>query len=298
MHAGCLLIALATVGVETGWQPLDRGGLEYIIQLEPSLLDALRSGESITSEIPLAVRGVRRYRIVVGRDPVPRIGATGLPRSSESAVDAAGPLPGDRPSAAAERAAAPVFNRALPAPPNDDDRAAVDHRVPAPADHRFGGQPDKTVEQPPAILPGKHDPPPAGVTSSDRASGGSRPSGTPTPVGDRYAEPPAFHPPESPSVQPPHNDTRVVPTRMQPDPHSEALTPAAASGPAEPTDTKPAAELPDKPVPHILTPRPWMPLFLTLIALFASLGGNVYLGWVALDSRRHYRRIVRQPLKR
>jgi len=41
-----------------------------------------------------------------------------------------------------------------------------------------------------------------------------------------------------------------------------------------------------------------MPLFLTLIALFASLGGNFYLGWVALDSRRHYRRIVRQPAKR
>ncbi|MCE9546532.1 MAG: hypothetical protein K8T25_13580 [Planctomycetia bacterium] len=36
--------------------------------------------------------------------------------------------------------------------------------------------------------------------------------------------------------------------------------------------------------------RPWFALTITLLALFASLGGNVFLGWVAHDSRKSYRR--------
>ncbi len=43
-----LVVCLATVvvGIDAGWQPLDGGGVEYLIQIEPQLLDALRSGET------------------------------------------------------------------------------------------------------------------------------------------------------------------------------------------------------------------------------------------------------------
>lgn len=38
--------------------------------------------------------------------------------------------------------------------------------------------------------------------------------------------------------------------------------------------------------------RPWAALLATLIALFASLGGNVYLAWIAWESRRRCRRLL------
>ena len=35
--------------------------------------------------------------------------------------------------------------------------------------------------------------------------------------------------------------------------------------------------------------KPWMPLILVSLGLFASLGGNAYLTWIFADLRRHYR---------
>jgi hypothetical protein len=43
---------------------------------------------------------------------------------------------------------------------------------------------------------------------------------------------------------------------------------------------EPAAKQPEAPG------KPWLPLMLTLLALFASLGLNVFLGWIAVGLRR------------
>jgi hypothetical protein len=37
------------------------------------------------------------------------------------------------------------------------------------------------------------------------------------------------------------------------------------------------------------TSRTWLPLTVSLLALFASLGANFYLGWMTLDIRRRFR---------
>ncbi len=66
MPATCLLAA-AVLGVDVGWQPLPGGGMEYIIQIEPELLEALRRGEVVVSQVPPQVKDVRQYRIVIGR---------------------------------------------------------------------------------------------------------------------------------------------------------------------------------------------------------------------------------------
>ncbi len=34
--------------------------------------------------------------------------------------------------------------------------------------------------------------------------------------------------------------------------------------------------------------EPWWPLTLAMLALFASMGGNLYLGWIAVDVYRRY----------
>ena len=73
---GCVwLLAVSALGVEYGWQPTEEGELEYIIQIEPELLKSLADGAQIISEIHPDVRNVRRFRIQVGKGPLPREGA-------------------------------------------------------------------------------------------------------------------------------------------------------------------------------------------------------------------------------
>lgn len=74
MNGFALLVATAVMGVDYGWQPDADDQLEYIIQIEPMTLIALREGHDIVSQIDPYVRNVRRFRIRVGTDPVPRRG--------------------------------------------------------------------------------------------------------------------------------------------------------------------------------------------------------------------------------
>ena len=38
--------------------------------------------------------------------------------------------------------------------------------------------------------------------------------------------------------------------------------------------------------------KPWLPLCLTVVALFASMGGNIFLGWITWDVRSRYRSLL------
>ncbi len=69
-----MLMATATVGIDYGWQPIAGGGFEYIIQIEPEMLDSLKKGTPIFSQLPPDYRGIRGYRITVGNGPVPNQG--------------------------------------------------------------------------------------------------------------------------------------------------------------------------------------------------------------------------------
>ena len=55
MHAAVMAIAIATIGVDFGYQPASEGsGYEYQIQLQPELIDALSRGQVIESETELS----------------------------------------------------------------------------------------------------------------------------------------------------------------------------------------------------------------------------------------------------
>jgi hypothetical protein len=41
-------------------------------------------------------------------------------------------------------------------------------------------------------------------------------------------------------------------------------------------------------------PTPWLPLTFTLFALFASLGGNLYLGWITWELRNRFRKTTKE----
>ena len=85
-----ILAAAAAVGVEVGWQPLPEGGHEYTIQIEPQLLNILKSGQDITSEVPPQLE-VRRYRVTIGTERLAR--EDGVPAPARRPV-------GDEPPAA------------------------------------------------------------------------------------------------------------------------------------------------------------------------------------------------------
>jgi hypothetical protein len=73
MNLSILLIAVATFGIEEGWRRTDDGQIEYVVQLDPAAVEALRDGLSVRSDIPPQVQGVRRVRIFLGEGPLPRV---------------------------------------------------------------------------------------------------------------------------------------------------------------------------------------------------------------------------------
>jgi hypothetical protein len=143
-------VIVATLGIDVGWQRLPQGGMEYIIQLDPQTLDALRAGQPIQSDIPPSAGEVRSYRITVGKAMLPR---------------------------------------------------------------------DTPLLTPPRVQP-------------------------------HTGQPAIFEEPESKA------------------PAAKPQPPAATKSPPEES------------------PRPWLPLTLTLLGLFGSLGANVYLGWIAWGFRQ------------
>lgn len=76
MNGAAWLLALATLGVDYGWRLDEKGQLEYIVQLSPAQLESLQeSPEGATSTVPLppeVARHIKRIRIVVGTDRLPR----------------------------------------------------------------------------------------------------------------------------------------------------------------------------------------------------------------------------------
>ncbi len=94
MNGFALLLATAVLGVDYGWQPASDGRLEYIIQIEPITLIALREGQEVVSQIDPLARNVRRFRIRVGTDVVPRVGMPVQTAAPAFSAAASAPPPG------------------------------------------------------------------------------------------------------------------------------------------------------------------------------------------------------------
>lgn len=75
MNGFSLLLAALSLGVDYGWQPTQDGHLEYIVQIEPVTLIAMREGQEVVSQIDPQMRTVRRFRVHVGTEMVPRRGS-------------------------------------------------------------------------------------------------------------------------------------------------------------------------------------------------------------------------------
>jgi hypothetical protein len=110
---------------------------------------------------------------------------------------------------------------------------------------------------------------------------------------------PAIEPdlPRAPLLVPPQNTESTgpqpAPRALPPEPAGKPMAAEKAvfveqAGAPQQAGPKPA----DSPPPPA---RPWTVLILVTLALCASLGGNVYLGWITWDVHRRYRALARQP---
>jgi hypothetical protein len=108
MNTLFICVAAATLGWQTGYQPLREGGMEYIIQLDEASIESLRGGQPLGSDIPSDIGEVRAFRVVIGA------GAPVRKKAPPKPVEKPAPIP----LKVAEKAAPPKPAE-TPIPPSD-----------------------------------------------------------------------------------------------------------------------------------------------------------------------------------
>jgi hypothetical protein len=315
MNGIAVLLSLATIGVDFGWQPAPDGRLEYIIQLRPAETAALE-GDGIVSEIPSEVQHVRRIRVLVGTAKLPQVGAapTGFAAGADAALtqggrtglNAAGvldlppppPLLGPdgktsvlvRPGERALPGIAPANGAASP-PPSTPSFDLGNPGVPAVAapggfSNGFGfggvGAPAGGIAPPGNTGSGFSSPPAWGDGNSGGFSVPAQPvpgsgpeSGFPTPIRGAQDNP------KNQSLI----EKMVAISKDPTGKHTEEEAAATGDG-IDATLGKPALDVEEA---ERIKTRPWAALVWTSLALFGSLAANAYLGWVAVGIYGRYR---------
>ncbi|MBX7167836.1 MAG: hypothetical protein K1X74_16000 [Pirellulales bacterium] len=299
--ASTWLIVAAALGVDYGWQPLPQGGYEYVIQLEPQALDALRAGQDIGSVIPADLGDVRRYRITVGRGTPP--GRAEPAPLRDSAEDASGPV---------EVAA---LQPLIQAAPNVETLPGAPPPVPLPYEPR-------TEVQPASDWQPFHSPPrpaadPQTAVPTLGAHGPtdlSQPAQPHVDLAQRRVSPQELRPRERTQLRP--ADVSRLPMPIPPVAAGTALSPTFSSqasfAPAprmQPISPASAAQVElgnagagsprasiglnqQRDTSRKADDQAWFPLVVASIVLFASLGSNLYLGWLTWSFRERCRRLA------
>jgi len=293
MSGAAWLLALATLSVDYGWRLDSDGQLEYIIQIPPSQLETLRSSrDGISSSIPPeVVRHVKRFRIVVGaealpKDPLPawssegqtlggatpiNVGASRVnPAGGDFGATTTGDLSSGYDAPGLESVVTPIGDSpgprtVLPGPADElpgDPNDAVDEFLPIPPlpRARTGGWESESLA---ATLPGA-------VIRRDQTGDEWRPNVSAPDVRDAWGTK--------------SSEDRSLPSR------NASYTDA---GPASISRTLPrrdlGASLSTDAYATLPKAPPYPALAFTVCALCLSIGGNVYLGWIAWGYYLKYR---------
>ena len=80
------------IAIDFGWQELPGGGIEYLVQVEPTLVDSFKQG-GFQSDIPPGLRDIRRIHIVVGEEKLPNQGNLDGPKVARNAQPPVEPTP-------------------------------------------------------------------------------------------------------------------------------------------------------------------------------------------------------------
>lgn len=282
------LVAAASIGIDYGWQPGDDGRLEYIIQIEPSLLGALKPGTVLSSEIHPDARGVRRFRVQVGTDELPR--DCGMPTSGQP------PLGLD---VSADSGEPPVESPTLLERPGSADGAVLDYAEAEPAVSGDSGSSEPRPEDSSAADRSRTElgtplPPPS-KPAADRSTMDGFQGDSDSRSRWGISDSPGGSGPIQPPPQPFDPERAAEPLLNQQISYAEpAESITTGTQPERAVSTQPdTLDASTGPVSNPVPPaKPWLPLALALFGLFGSLGGNVYLGWIAWGARRRYQALA------
>ena len=241
-----LLAGAATTAqaVQFGWQELNGGGIEYIVQVEPELLDSFHD-QGFTSDLPPNMRDVRSIRIVVGKEKLPNQNDLRGPEpKTQNQNSVSSPTENQVGSlhSAGNQTSANQNPNPTPAGANRNDSAAKSE-LPA----------DQSLPPMPFLGLGRN------AASHDNSANGA----------EKVANP-QLNPNEGPRDATPDANFQVV--------EKPSVVNANSQNGASDADT----------------PKPWWALMGALLALFASLGANVYLAWIHQAARAKYRALVQR----
>src|SRR5436190_146554 len=244
-----LLAGAATTAqaVQFGWQELNGGGIQYIVQVEPELLDSFHE-QGFTSDLPASMRDVRSIRIVVGKEILPNQNDLRGPALKTQNQNSLSP---------------PTENQAGSVNSTSDETSANQNPNPTPE----GAIRNDTTTK--SELPADQPLPSMPILGLGRnaANHGNSANGA-----EKVANP-QLNPNEGPRDATTDANFQLVEKPSMVNSNSQN-----GSSDADP-------------------PKPWWALMGALLALFASLGANVYLVWIHQVARAKYRALVqRTPL--
>ena len=292
-------LSAAALGVDFGWQPIAGGGIEYVIQIEPQMLEALKQGDDISSALPAGANNIRRYRILVGDATLPHHGE---------------PLPVDRqaepPAKETASSAATQANFEEDAETGGAAALTMPLESPYPPDYEQAGIPlPGPVLNPPRLaqpalakpsLPIDVKTPEAGdVAQAHKKTDASESHSAGKPPVDSHVESPAA--PSVEAADKPSSDSGPLlsaqsspqaPEKRRSAAQAKKASPVAAQEPPAARDEEPASASDKTPPAAEQVNSPANST--TLVGLFASLGGNVFLLWVASGQRSRYRALLRR----
>lgn len=322
--------ANAARAVTFGWQSLSGGGIEYIVQVEPDLLDTFaRTG--FTSDLPPGLHDVRSLRVMVGSDKLPHQG------------DTTGPTPvADRAKASEQPQGLPGVPGNTVGPPAGDglnSKGTLD--LPPPPSARNEGKAGGAAPQ--ATFGGNQmEGANPGAVAADN-SGGTAKSGETEPPAHRTGGiiPPLFQPggwaksmSDSALAAPGNSNGGVAENAKGANSKTGENAMLAGGGtesttkpswPVNNSETNTSSGQPytaghpssdpsqtgnynreqntsdnwagtratnDKVPAEVPTPKPWWLLVMVLLVLFASIGANVYLVWIHQAVRAKYLSLI------
>lgn len=276
---GLALISFVSraMAVDFGWQTVSGGGIEYLVQVEPELIDSFRQ-EGFTSELPAGLRDIRRIRITVGKGQLPHQGDLTGPTIAQAAPSTV------EPKSVEPKAVEPKVAEqdSPPVPPEtfgENDAKPTPARMESPSN--VAGAPqllDSSRPVPP--LPFFQSGPAKSIATSAvataeavRKSGEQDREGTIQDVGSNETakQPlgtgkPGLRTNEGPRIAATKSsDRRTVEAGM-------ATSPGSSDGESG--------------------AKPWGVLVAVLLGLFASLGANVYLAWIHQSVRAKYQALA------
>lgn len=317
--------------VEYGYQPLAGGGMDFIIQILPAGVRGFQMGTDVILPVPQQLNQVRRITIRVGNGSLPQVAPAGQnqppatnPRGNPQEDPAPAPPPSvitlpPRPATDPMNPNNPNTNpNTNPNQPNPNPYGQYDPNRGNP-NYNTGGATGTNNTNPYGIPPysNPYGQPPNGQPGAGQPP--AQPNYPPNyanypPYGQTnpYAEPPRgstqppyYGPQPQPQPQPqPAPQPPVVAAAPVPDPAPTAA-PAPAAAPVSTTSARPSdVGYPSRSADAAPDEHPWLPMMVTSLALIASLGANLFLGWIAMglydryrraltDMREHSRRVAR-----